>query len=381
MPEVFVKSFTHLKDRPKADQALPLLQRVASLVKPIMRKHGWTLPVLAEFFPESPNLVGLNINGGQKILLRLRPAHAPDTFFEEDDIVHVMLHELTHNVHGPHNDEFYKYLAGLEDEYDALKRSGYSGEGFFSKGQRLGTNVSHNLPAHLARQRALEAAEKRRRLNFLMSGGGRLGGIRSGKSPRQLAAEAAERRTRDDKACASGATAAREAEKAAKESVEDKVIDLTLDSDSEPEVVISDSEPSAAGTPIITVRQTDDHSGHSSSTGTPKRRPVRSMRSGKPSSSRTPPPSPSASISRHGPAISRPAIPPSSDGEWACPRCTLVNDALNLQCAACLLVRPPVEDRATPEGWTCLACGEADNPHQFWSCRFCGSIKPQSVLG
>lgn len=58
MSDVFVKSFTHLKNRPKADQALPLLQRVASLVKPIMRKHGWVLPVLAEFFPESPNLVG-----------------------------------------------------------------------------------------------------------------------------------------------------------------------------------------------------------------------------------------------------------------------------------------------------------------------------------
>lgn len=58
MPEIFVQSFTHLKDRPKADRALPMLQRIASLVKPIMRKHNWILPVLAEFFPESPNLVG-----------------------------------------------------------------------------------------------------------------------------------------------------------------------------------------------------------------------------------------------------------------------------------------------------------------------------------
>jgi len=58
MSDVFVKSFTHLKDRPKADRALPMLQRVASLVKPIMRKRGWVLPVLAEFFPDSPILVG-----------------------------------------------------------------------------------------------------------------------------------------------------------------------------------------------------------------------------------------------------------------------------------------------------------------------------------
>ena len=36
----------------------------------------------------------IDINGGQKILLRLRPAHAPDTFFEDEDVVHTMLHEV-----------------------------------------------------------------------------------------------------------------------------------------------------------------------------------------------------------------------------------------------------------------------------------------------
>jgi hypothetical protein len=58
MSDIFVKSFTHLKDRPKAERALPMLQRIASLVKPIMRKHGWVLPVLSEFFPAQDNLIG-----------------------------------------------------------------------------------------------------------------------------------------------------------------------------------------------------------------------------------------------------------------------------------------------------------------------------------
>ena len=66
MSETFVKSYTHLKDRPYADKALPMLQRVASLVKPIMRKHQWVHPVLSEFFPENPSLVGtqssVNVN-------------------------------------------------------------------------------------------------------------------------------------------------------------------------------------------------------------------------------------------------------------------------------------------------------------------------------
>lgn len=72
-----------------------------------------------------------------------------------------------------------------------MKRSGYSGEGFFSQGQRLGVAVSHDLPPHLARAKALEAAEKRRKLNNLGSGG-RLGGrgvSTKGMSPRELAAQ------------------------------------------------------------------------------------------------------------------------------------------------------------------------------------------------
>jgi len=59
MPDIWVQSFTHLKDMPRADTALELLKKTASLVKPIMRKHGWVLPVLAEFYPDNPSLLGV----------------------------------------------------------------------------------------------------------------------------------------------------------------------------------------------------------------------------------------------------------------------------------------------------------------------------------
>jgi len=104
--------------------------------------------------------------------------------------------QLTHNVHGPHDDSFYKYLAGLESEYEDLRRSGYSGEGFYSRGVRLGVGASHNLPHHLGRLKALEAAEKRRTRSWggvrrLGSGdGGQPGTIGGGKrqlTPRELA--------------------------------------------------------------------------------------------------------------------------------------------------------------------------------------------------
>lgn len=58
MSDIFIQSFTHLKDMYNADKALHTLKRIASLVKPIMRKRRWVLPVLAEFFPDSPNLLG-----------------------------------------------------------------------------------------------------------------------------------------------------------------------------------------------------------------------------------------------------------------------------------------------------------------------------------
>ncbi|GAV98903.1 WLM-domain-containing protein [Lentinula edodes] len=239
MPEVYVQSFTHLKDRKSADKALEMLRRVASLVKPIMRKHSWVLPVLAEFFPDNPNLLGLNVNMGHQILVRLRPPHSPDSFLPEEDVVQTMLHELTHNVHGPHDEKFYKFLAELQEEYDALQRSGYAGEGFFSKGNRLGTNISHNIPPHLARAQAVAAAEKRRNLSQTLGGGGRrLGGGTEDRalSLRERAKRAAERRLLDERSCGQGEFAQREADKAAKESVGNKVIDLTLDSDDEPDV-------------------------------------------------------------------------------------------------------------------------------------------------
>ena len=151
----------------------------------------------------------MNRNRGQVIYIRLRPAHDKNTFLPlEEELVGTMLHEFTHNEHGPHDAKFYKFLDGLNDEYDALRASGYSGEGFLGNGTAVGMGVSHNLSPHEARLRAVAEAERRAKLARLLGppGGRSLGGMkaRPGASPRELAAQAAERRARDAQACGHG---------------------------------------------------------------------------------------------------------------------------------------------------------------------------------
>lgn len=86
----------------------------------------------------------------------------------------------------------------------------------------------------------------------------------------------------------------------------------------------------------------------------------------------TPPPTPLVRTGSDRHALPRHDV-------WSCPRCTLINEPISLQCAACMLIRPT---KPSPkDGWTCTACGEKDMPHQFWSCRFCGTVKLDSSLG
>lgn len=53
-----VRSYVHLAQLPRADDALRLLKRIASAVKPIMRNHNWRVGELAEFYPSQANLLG-----------------------------------------------------------------------------------------------------------------------------------------------------------------------------------------------------------------------------------------------------------------------------------------------------------------------------------
>lgn len=88
-----ITSFIHLNEKPREAEALKTLQRVASLVKPLMRQRGWHVGTLAEFFPPEPNLLGVNWNKGQQICLRLRYPGDERQFLPLEQVVDTMLHE------------------------------------------------------------------------------------------------------------------------------------------------------------------------------------------------------------------------------------------------------------------------------------------------
>lgn len=85
--------YEHEKFRPREADALHTLRIVASLVKPLMRRRGWKVGILTEFWPPEKNLLGLNWNRGQKICLRLRYPYDEQQFLPLEDVVDTMLHE------------------------------------------------------------------------------------------------------------------------------------------------------------------------------------------------------------------------------------------------------------------------------------------------
>jgi hypothetical protein len=65
-----VNNYQALIKKFRSEEALTLLKRLASQVKPILKNRNWTIKNLCEFFPTNPNLLGI-------LLLRLIPKIDP----------------------------------------------------------------------------------------------------------------------------------------------------------------------------------------------------------------------------------------------------------------------------------------------------------------
>jgi hypothetical protein len=80
----------------KSKEALELLARLSNITYQIMKKRNWKIKTLSEMYPKNPNLLGLNINRGVEVKIRLRKPSNPNEFLPFHDLLGTMLHELVH---------------------------------------------------------------------------------------------------------------------------------------------------------------------------------------------------------------------------------------------------------------------------------------------
>lgn len=111
-----------------------------------MATHKFSVGVLTEMDPaahttHSSRTLGLNRNKGEAIELRLR-TDAGDGYRDYKTIRKTLCHELAHNVHGDHDEAFWKLTRRIEEEVERgdWKSGGRSltDEVFYEPGEDVG---------------------------------------------------------------------------------------------------------------------------------------------------------------------------------------------------------------------------------------------------
>merc|ERR1711972_119079 len=120
---------------PSPYEAEGLLKKLATDpgIIEIMKTNHFNVGILTEMSPVeaqdrmakkgTPNmdLLGYNQNYGEMIVLRLR-TDSLKGFRPYHDLINTLLHELTHNVWGPHDDKFWKLFGELKAQYMKFHR-------------------------------------------------------------------------------------------------------------------------------------------------------------------------------------------------------------------------------------------------------------------
>ncbi|CDO69781.1 hypothetical protein BN946_scf184766.g26 [Trametes cinnabarina] len=129
---------------PNPESARDLLTRLANdaAIRHVMRKHQFSVGLLTELAPhEQPHLLGLNVNAGQAIKLRLRTDRY-DGFRTFKEVRRVLCHELTHNVWGDHDNNFKELNSLLNKEVAEFERAQAAGTHHLS--DALGLESPHS---------------------------------------------------------------------------------------------------------------------------------------------------------------------------------------------------------------------------------------------
>ncbi|QDS76934.1 hypothetical protein FKW77_004789 [Venturia effusa] len=178
---------------PNSDRSQRFLERLAQDpgIKSSMRKHKFSVGLLTEMDPamhttHESRTLGLNRNRGEVIELRLR-TDAYDGYRDYKTIRKTLCHELSHNVWGDHDRNFWDLTKAIEKEVEAgdWTRGGRSvGEEEFYNPNDGGVSDEHFDHG------GWTGGE------YVLGGGN---GGQSGLSRREIAAQAAEERMRKAK--------------------------------------------------------------------------------------------------------------------------------------------------------------------------------------
>ncbi|KAI1271535.1 WLM domain-containing protein [Xylaria sp. FL0933] len=115
-----------LPNLPRPERSLAFLERLRDDpgIRAAMRAHKFSVGLLTEMDPLSytesshegtTRILGLNRNKGEVIELRLR-TDAYDGYRDYKTIRNTLCHELAHNVHGPHDRQFWDLCHRIERE-------------------------------------------------------------------------------------------------------------------------------------------------------------------------------------------------------------------------------------------------------------------------
>jgi hypothetical protein len=128
--------------RPRRNEVLHMLRRLAHLVRPIMLRRGWKIPTLTELPLDSPDLGNMTAVQHvtlthhkllttrkttpvcENISLRIRCLSRPDRLVPIDVVMQTLLHELAHIGYCGHGVTFYRRNAKLLRELERDWRQG-----------------------------------------------------------------------------------------------------------------------------------------------------------------------------------------------------------------------------------------------------------------
>ncbi len=142
---------------PHAERSLAYLHRLRDDVgvRHAMRTHKFRVGLLTEMDPlehtqanheGTSRTLGLNRNQGQVIELRLR-TDAGDGYRDYHTVRRTLCHELAHNVHGPHDQNFWALCHQLEREVERADYLGHGGRTVAGGGGRPGVDFYEPPPS------------------------------------------------------------------------------------------------------------------------------------------------------------------------------------------------------------------------------------------